>query len=476
MGIFNIFSKKQTQSVVDITPKTEAKSGRVVQAFNMFYNQDSLRNYYQLQRTSRGYLDSPDGLYGNFLNDLYQSSPIHGAIINLKTMLTGGNGYTIDGVAELNMTSKIQLNQLTNQFDQIIQDGLIMDYFIHNRVALLITWNSDNTKIIRIKRLNPASVNINNIDGQMQPIDYMYCWNWALYGSNLTMINYPKFDQKNTKDKNQILMVQYPSPSQSLYARPTYQPGIKSILLDKESDTYQLAYLKNAVSPSIVINFPFDLDEEEKAILTNGLRDDFSDTDNAGKVFTTFSKTRDQLATITQLQPLDIGGGFLDMIDTTTRKISLAHSCDPQLLGLKTAGSLGNADFIYQFNLFNQSQIQPAQRNIEAILNDFLVINGLTVMLSFKDADVNQLNPSIATNVKATDVKATEVNNETLSSEQSEIVVNDTLRGMSGREYQGMIRIMRQYSSGKLSYAQASVLLSSSLGLTEEQIKQILEN
>jgi hypothetical protein len=374
------------------------------------------------------------------------------------------------------MTSRIQLNQLTNQFDQIIQDGLIMDYFIHNRVALLVTWNADNSKIIRIKRLNPASVNINTIDAQMQPIDYLYCWNWALYGTNLPMVKYAKFDQSNKKDKNQILMVQYPSPSQSLYARPTYQPAIKSILLDKESDTYQLAYLKNAVSPSMVINFPFDLDEEEKATLIDGLRDDFSDTDNAGKVFTTFSKSRDQLATITQLQPLDIGGGFLDMVDTTTRKISLAHSCDPQLLGLKTAGSLGNSEFIYQFNLFNQNQIQPAQKNIETILNDFMVINGLSPMLAFVDADVNQLNPSIAPAVKTTDVKANEVNGEQLSSEETEMVVNDTLRGRSGREYQGMMRVMRQYSQGKLSYAQASVLLGSSFGLNEEQIKQILQD
>jgi hypothetical protein len=472
MGIFNIFSKKETPAIIQVTAKEEPKSGRVVTAFNMHYNQDALRNYYQLMRTSRGYLDSPDGLYGNFLNDLYQSSPIHGAIVNLKTMLTSGNGYTIDGIDELNMTSRIQLNQLTNQFDQIIQDGLIMDYFIHNRVALLVTWNADNSKIIRIKRLNPASVNINTIDAQMQPIDYLYCWNWALYGTNLPMVKYAKFDQSNKKDKNQILMVQYPSPSQSLYARPTYQPAIKSILLDKESDTYQLAYLKNAVSPSMVINFPFDLDEEEKATLIDGLRDDFSDTDNAGKVFTTFSKSRDQLATITQLQPLDIGGGFLDMVDTTTRKISLAHSCDPQLLGLKTAGSLGNSEFIYQFNLFNQNQIQPAQKNIETILNDFMVINGLSPMLAFVDADVNQLNPSIAPAVKTTDVKANEVNGEQLSSDNK--TINDNLKSLSGKENIQLLRVMRQYSNGKITKSQAAVLLSSGFGLTEDEIEIML--
>jgi hypothetical protein len=472
MGIFNFFGKeKKQETIVNITPTPKpSENNRMVHAFSTLYSENAFRNYYyELTRTSRGYLDSPDGLYGNFLNMLYSSSPIHGAVINLKTMLTGGNGYTIDGAQDLNMTSRIQLNQLTNQFDQVIQDGLIMDYFIHNRVAILVTWNKDNTKIIKIKRVNPASVNINTINAQMEPIDYLYCWDWALFNTKIPSIKYAKFDQANKVDKTQMLMVQYPSPNQSLYARPTYQPAIKSILLDKESDTYQLAYLKNAVNPSVVISFPFDLDEEEKAMRIDGLRDDFSDTENAGKVFTTFSKG-DVLPTITQLNPLDIGKGFLDMTDNTTRKICLGHGVDPQLLGLKTAGSLGNADFIYQFNLFNQGQIQPAQKNLESIFNDFLSINGLSVIFAFNDADINQLNPSVAVNT----AKPTEVAAEELEQETIPVTVNDTLRQMSGREYQGMLRVIRQFGQGKITKEQASVMLSSGYGLTDEQITMML--
>jgi hypothetical protein len=306
----------------------------------------------------------------------------------------------------------------------------------------------------------------------MEPIDYLYCWDWALFNTKIPSIKYAKFDQANKVDKTQMLMVQYPSPNQSLYARPTYQPAIKSILLDKESDTYQLAYLKNAVNPSVVISFPFDLDEEEKAMLIDGLRDDFSDTENAGKVFTTFSKG-DVLPTITQLNPLDIGKGFLDMTDNTTRKICLGHGISPLLIGVKTSGSLGNAtEFPYAFNLFNQGQIQPAQQHLENIFNEMLTINGLTCTFAFNDADINQLNPVLGvTTTKPTEVAAEELE---LEQETIPVTVNDTLRKMSGREYQGMLRVIRQFGQGKITKEQASVMLSSGYGLTDEQITMML--
>jgi len=481
MGLFDRFKNKKenTPVILSTQPTEEKKTGRIMQAFSTFWPLNTNAIYTDINRTSRGYLDSPDGLYGNFLNNLYSASPIHGALINLKSMLTAGNGYTIEGAEDLNMSSKIQLNQLTNQFDNLIDNGLVLDYFIHNRVCILVTWNKDNTKIIKLKRINPASVNINTIDGQMEPIDYLYCWNWALFSSKVPVIRYPKFDQSNLKDKTQILMVQYQNPEQRLYSMPTYKGAIKSILTDKESDTHQLAWLKNAMSPSVVISFPFDLDEEEKADLIDGLRSDFTDTENAGKVFTTFSKTRDVLPSITQLAPLDVASGFLDLVDTTTRKICLGHGIDPQIIGLKTAGSLGNADFVYQYNLFNQGQIQPAQQKIQAIFNDFLAINGLSVMLSFRDVDINKLNPSVATDGKVidtADIVAQEMVQEAIEVEtaKSPIQVNDTIRQMSGRENQQMMRIIRQYASGKLNKSQASVLLSTSLGLSEEEITLLL--
>ena len=103
---------------------------------------------------------------------------------------------------------------------------------------------------------------------------------------------------------------------------------------------------------------------------------------------------------------------------------------------------------------------------------EIISINGLAVKLSFNDADIAQLNPTIATEIKAEiEAKAIE---ESKADAPAPIQVNDTIRQLSGREHQQMMRVMRQFAKGQLNYEQASVLLSTSLGLSSEEITLLL--
>ena len=52
--------------------------------------------------------------------------------------------------------------------------------------------------------------------------------------------------------------------------------------------------------------------------------------------------------------------------------------------------------------------------------------------------------------------------------------VNDTLKNLTGKQMQGLMRIVRKYMKGELTQEQASVLMASSFGLDEEQIKTML--
>ena len=152
-------------------------------------------------------------------------------------------------------------------------------------------------------------------------------------------------------------------------------------------------------------------------------------------------------------------------------RVSYAHQINPILLGLKTSGSLGNAtEFPYAFNLFNQQVIQPAQLIIETILNDLIHINGVMANIKFNDADIAKLNPTAAPEIKAEAIKE----QMAIEGQPTQVVVNDTIRQMSGREHQQMLRIIRQYGQGKLNYDQAAVLLSTGLGLTQEEITLML--
>ena len=51
---------------------------------------------------------------------------------------------------------------------------------------------------------------------------------------------------------------------------------------------------------------------------------------------------------------------------------------------------------------------------------------------------------------------------------------NEALRSLSGRQFQGLMRIVRQYNQEKITLEQAKTMLSSGFGLNEEQINNFL--
>jgi metal-dependent amidase/aminoacylase/carboxypeptidase family protein len=121
----------------------------------------------------------------------------------------------------------------------------------------------------------------------------------------------------------------------------------------------------------------------------------------------------------------------------------------------------------YSYNVFNQSIIQPAQRQIEKILNGLLAINGLGVKVKFKDVEV--VLPSDTTKMTEQEEEAVEMNAE------EQIVVNEHLKGMTGRQTQGLLRIVRQYQKGQLTKEQAKMMIQGAFGLTDDQVKLFIK-
>ena len=50
-----------------------------------------------------------------------------------------------------------------------------------------------------------------------------------------------------------------------------------------------------------------------------------------------------------------------------------------------------------------------------------------------------------------------------------EVSINENLKGLKGREYQALMRVIREYNKGKITRQQAIQMLRSGYGLTEEE-------
>jgi len=57
---------------------------------------------------------------------------------------------------------------------------------------------------------------------------------------------------------------------------------------------------------------------------------------------------------------------------------------------------------------------------------------------------------------------------------ETEMSVNDNLKKLSGREYQNLMRIIREYSKNKITREMAKQMLKSGYGLTEEECSAYL--
>lgn len=464
MAFKDFFTNKSKVVTEVIQPK---QFNTELQTFGINYDYSQPIEF--LNKTNRGYLFGVNGMFPQELNRLYNQSPLHSAIINFKKLLTTGNGYDILG-APVDTKGLIALNQLTNQFDSLLNE-MSLDLFMHSRICLKITWNSDNTRIIKVERISPEKIHISELNDHMEPIEYYYNWDWSYQGKYPT-VRYPKFDKFNKKDRVQLMMYQVSSPGMRLYAEPSYQSALNWVVLDSEMSTYHKANITNSVNPSLLIQyFEKPGTQEEKRQVLNDLNGSFAGARKTGRSMITFSDGKDLAPTVTQMEANKLDKTFLSLTDTIQRQISYSHQIDPQLLGLKTPGSLGNSgDFLYAYNLFNQTVIQPAQKDIELIINDLLTINGITAKIKLKDTDINKINPTIVVDVP---VKADAIVGSELKTNEP-VVVNDNLKNLTGKQNQSLLRIIRQYGQGKLTKDQASLMLKSGLGMSNEEVELML--
>lgn len=383
MGLFNFLN-------INKQPITETKKVNTtgISSFEMYRSTDSA---IPVQKTGqKGYTKEVEP---RLLAELYTQSPLHSSIINFKKLLTSGQGYSVND-DNLDMTNKISLNQLTNQFDSMLNE-ISMDLFIYNTIAIEVTWNKDNTKIIKLERIEPNKLNISELNDKMQPLSFIYNFDWD-FPSKYTTKHYPAFDVHNKKDKVQLYYYQVETPGMKIYTVPSYSSAINWIKIDKSMADYHTANIDNSLNPGMLIQFPYSPESaEEKTKILQDINQSFAGAKKAGRAMINFGADKESLPIITQLEPNKLDKTFVALTDTIQRQVCYAHGLDPQLLGLKTPGSLGNSgDFMYSFNLFNSSVIQPSQIIIENILNKFISTNGILSKIKLNEPDITKLLPT----------------------------------------------------------------------------------
>lgn len=399
-----------------------------------------------------------DNLMPNYLISRFNNSAIHKAIVLSKV-----NQIMGDGIVSLNnpMASVNLINNKENVHD--VMKKCAMDLVLFGGYALNVIWSRDRKTIAEIYHIDFSKVRCGKIDPETDEIEVFYhSTDWTNTKKH-PISEYPTFSQ-NESNPSQIYYYKSYQPNNSYYPVPDYSGALASIEIDVQIKEFHSNNLKNGMLPSLWIDFVGGIpSEDEKRIITRGLTEQYSSVNNAGKGVVSFSESPELAPKITQIPASANDGYYSAIYDDIIRSILSGHRISSgELFGISTAGKLGSRNEIVDHSEFiRKTVIMPYQDELLPVFNKLMTLKSETVTtFEIKPLSIYEVGDVVEEPV---------VENAPVTPVEAETVVNENIKGMKGREYQALMRIVREYNKEKITRQQAVQMLKSGYGLTEEE-------
>lgn len=331
--------------------------------------------------------------YPDYLIDLSSKSARHSAMLKSKIRYICGNGWSIDEF-QRNITEIAKIQNLVNwKGDDSFQEfteKIVTDREYFGAFAIECIWNKTHTKIERIAHLPIALLRAVK-KGDTYNFCYLPDWKKIKqYSVAKEKEGFKEFEQLGAgKGASEILYITSSRPQKSgetnVYGRPSYEAAVKLIEADGEVANFRLNNVKNGFWASKMIVFKNGVPtvEEQKAIKDKIVKE-HTGSDKAGTFVLAFTEGTDNSgADVIDLAPSDMDKLFIDLDKAIETTIGTAHSItNPALMGVATPGSLGQInDVTASYELFYNTYVIPAQRQIEDAINYIYSFNGLTTGL-----------------------------------------------------------------------------------------------
>ena len=398
-----------------------------------------------------------NNLLPQYFIGLYDNCAIHKAVITSKV-----NQIMGDGIVSLNnpMATVNLINPKENVSE--VMKKCTLDFMLFGGFALNIIWAKDHKSIAEIYHVDFSRVRSGKLNDDDEIEKYYYSSDWTNI-KKYPPEEYPAFNQNN-KDESQIYYFKCYQPSLTYYPIPDWSAGQRAIEINVESLNFHMNNLRKGMVPSLWINYNNGIPgEEEQRTLVRALEAQYGGTDNAGQAIISFNESKELSPEITQIPRNDNDNYYQVLNDDITRTILSAHRVSSaELFGIATSGKLGGGNEITEHSeYFRKMVIMPYQNEILPVFNKL-------VSLKFEKPTTFEIKPlslflsgDVVENPTVVDKPVTPVEAEATP-------VNENIKGLKGREYGAMMRIIREYNKEKITRQQAMQMLMSGYGLTEE--------
>lgn len=421
--------------------------------------------------------------YPDYLLGLYNESSKHGAIVKGKANYIYGKGF--DGVTQPANTKGESWNQVAKKC--ILDDEIFAGFYLQVIYNLL-------GKIKDVYHLEFYKVRTNKEKSKFYVKD-----DWSKTSEKARC--YPAFDKKYDKENPiKILFVQQYNPKSNVYPLPNYFQGLNYIESDIQVSRWILGNAKDGFSAGKLIQF-FNGEpvEEQKGAVEKGLKKKLTGSEG-DRIVIVFSKSGEN-----PVQISDLGNTMLTKEDFTpvnnliqTEIFACHQVTSPMLFGIKTEGQLGGRSEIKDaYEIFNNTYVNERQQAHEETFNCVMNLAGITgrhlitpvepLGFSLEDSMLLQVMPreyfldKLAVDQKYYPLPPVTGTPGSLppapgvdSSGNPVAAANDNIKNLTGRQHQQVMRIVRQFISGKMTKEQAGLMLKSGYGFTDEDVNTFL--
>lgn len=448
--------------------------------------------------------------YPTYLLHLYNKSALHNAIIVGKCMYIIGNGLDVDSMANESQSWGKLIEILNVDIETF--GGCYVE-----RIPKL-NGNGYNSYHISYDRIRTNETNS----------EFFYKKDWINpYKWRECERQYPEY-YAGIKEPSIFFYKEYRA-GKTTYPLPSYVGACNDIESSIETSKHTLTNAKTGFSAGKLITFYGGDDETKKRNIDKRIKNAYSGAEGI-KYMLSFVPDASKKPTVEDLGQSDLSKENITPIQTIiTQNILSGHGVTHGLLfGIQQEGKLGGAtELRTAYNIFNKNYVQRKQKaleNIVFVLGGFeaKIIPSEPIEIEFSEATILQVAPKEwITDKLAIDPKYFEVSqsqgarnvisainslsplvaNKVLESMSEDEVrslanltpktseldesgmpiisktsdsTNNVITKLSGREFQGMMRIVRQFTQEKLNKDQAAILLKQGYGFTDEDVNAYL--
>jgi len=407
--------------------------------------------------------------YPEYIVDLYNKSSKHSAIIKSKVHYITGNGWAgdLDTQAFIEKANRVEsLNDLTRKvsLDIEIFGGAFLEIIWDLSGNLAEIWHCDYTKM----RTNKDNT------------QYWYKEDWKDNKVKPEVV--AAFNPKQPTGK-QILYIKEYRPNIGIYGLPSYFAALNYIESDIEVSKHILGNAQTGFSASKLITLPNgEPNDEEKRNVDNRIRKTYSGADGK-KYMIAFVNDISRKPVIDDLGTSDLTKEDFGKIDELiqTNIFSGHQVTTPSIMGIAEAGKLGTRTEMRDgYEIFKNTYVNAKQMHLESVFNMLAKYKGVQseikiiptepIGIEFSEATIVSIAPKEWILEKiGIDITKYEPVADAIVPVQ-ELSVNEHIKGLKGREWQNMQRIIREYSKGKINREQATAMLKTGYALSDEEV------